>query len=130
MSIPTPKLKEHEKFWAFIFLVIAILGLAITAISLSSDSDNPAMDIVFAAKLRILDIAIGGMLTIAGMCAQALFRISATDKINAETARQVVQQQIDDKPQAVKVVNPASDPAHVTTTNDDDGALPESEQIK
>lgn len=69
----TSGLKEHEKFWAFLFLVCAILALVLLASTFDRGAQN---DIVAQGKLRIIDNSITGLLTLAGMCAQALFRIS------------------------------------------------------
>ena len=77
-------LRDHEKFWAFIFLVIAVVTLVFLASSFGRGST--AADVVMQGKLRIIDAAITGLLTITGMAAQALFRINSTDKLAAETA--------------------------------------------
>jgi hypothetical protein len=77
-------LREHEKFWAFVLLICVVVGIVAIALLLDSHSTDPAKDIILAAKLRILDAALGGTLTIAGMAAQALFRISATEKASAD----------------------------------------------
>lgn len=126
-------LKEHEKFWAFIFLVIIIVALVTVGVFfLNSDSDSPATDVVFNSKLRIIDASVGGLLTIAGMAAQALFRVSSVDRLSAETALEAARKLPDPpkpEPQEVKVVNPPSDPANVQETPAepaaDDSELPE-----
>jgi di/tricarboxylate transporter len=128
-------LKEHEKFWAFIVLVGVITGLVLLAsYGLNSNADNPATDVVYAAKLRIIDAAVAGLLTIAGMAAQALFRVSATDKLSAETALEAARKLPTPptppapEPQKVEVVNTPANPAIVEETPraDDDAGLPEN----
>lgn len=109
--------KEHEKFWAFIFLVLAVIGLAVLASTF--DKGTTATDLVMQAKLRIIDATIAGLLTITGMAAQALFRISSVDRQNAATFTRAMEKMPEapkpgDAPQEVKVVNPPSDPANVT----------------
>ncbi len=119
-------LREHEKFWAFIILVGAIIGLVLfSSFGLDSKSATPATDVVFAAKLRIIDVAVAGLLTIAGMAAQALFRVSSTDKIAAETALEA-QRKLPEPvqaPQPVEVVNQVDNPVP-TTAGDDNAGLP------
>ncbi len=119
-------LREHEKFWAFIILVGAIIGLVLfSSFGLDSKSETPATDVVFAAKLRIIDVAVAGLLTIAGMAAQALFRVSSVDKLSAETALEAARKLPEPvhAPQPVEVVNPPSNP--VPTTDGGDSALPD-----
>lgn len=70
--------KEHEKFWAFLALVVAIVGLAYLGTSLGatptrSDAINEANEATLLARLRILDGAVVGLIGIAGMAAQSLF---------------------------------------------------------
>ena len=72
-------LKEHEKLISFIFLIFAILVLVFLASTFDRGSSN---DIVVQGKLRIIDSSIAGLLTIAGMCAQALFKIGEAIKID------------------------------------------------
>lgn len=119
-------LREHEKFWAFVMLVIAVLGLVLlSAWGLNSGSANPAADVVYAAKLRIIDAAVAGLLTITGMAAQALFRVSSTDRLSAETALEAARKLPEPPPAAplaVEVVNPPENPANVTDAH---GAAPD-----
>lgn len=82
------KLKEHEKFWAFVFLVVVIVVLVIIAANFARVST--ANDIVTQGKLRIIDSSIAGLLTIAGMAAQALFRVGSTEAKTAETLSNAV----------------------------------------
>lgn len=70
--------KEHEKLVAFVLLVASILGLAFLA---STFDRGLASDVVVQGKLRIIDSTIAGLLTILGMAAQALFRISMGEKL-------------------------------------------------
>jgi len=116
-------LKDHEKFISFIALILAIIILTMIAILLDSKASDPAKDIIFAAKLRILDIAIGGLLTIGGMAAQALFRVSSIDTKNAETAGVLAQTASTVATQAiipakVEVTNTEANPVH--TKQDED----------
>lgn len=113
--------REHEKFWAFIFLIVTIVLLVFLASTFDKDTKN-ATDLVMQAKLRIIDAAITGLLTITGMAAQALFRISSVDKQNAATFQKALDKVPEahkpgDPPQEVKVVNPPEDPANVTETH-------------
>lgn len=104
-------LKEHEKFWAFLFLVGAILALVFLASTFDRGVSN---DIVAQGKLRIIDSAIAGLLTIAGMCAQALFRVGST-------------------PDKVEVTNTQSNPVPTDPKADaliqDSDELPDSEKL-
>lgn len=95
-------LKEREKLIAFVLLLLAVLGLVILASTFDRGASN---DIVTQGKLRIIDSSVTGLLTVLGMAAQALFKI--TD--------------------AVKISNKPNEPV---PTTDGDGTLPESEQIK
>ncbi len=125
--------KEHEKFWAFVFLILAVLGLVFLASTF--DKGTTATDLVMQAKLRIIDAAITGLLTITGMAAQALFRVSSVDRQNAVTFERALSK-VPEAPaaaqpvQEVKVVNPPNDPANVTDAHaapeDDAAGLPES----
>lgn len=110
--------REHEKFWAFIFLIITIVLLVYLASTFDKDTRS-ATDLVMQAKLRIIDAAITGLLTITGMAAQALFRISSVDKQNAVTFQKALDKMPEgpkpgDPPAEVKVVNTAEEPANVT----------------
>lgn len=87
MNDQTP-LQRHEKFFAFALLLVAIAGLVLLASSFDRGSAN---DIVAQGKLRIIDGSITGLLTILGMCAQALFRIGQTEKDNAEALKTLAQ---------------------------------------
>jgi hypothetical protein len=109
-------LKDHEKFWSFILLLMAIVGLSLIATSLGSAKDSPAEDIVFAAKLRIMDIAIGGLLTIAGMAAQTAL----------EAARKLPTPEAQD----VRVINKKDDAVPTTDEKDsNDGELPPEQKL-
>jgi hypothetical protein len=93
-------LQEHEKLVAFIALLVAIIGLAVLGSTLGSGSaTSTASDVVLNAKLRIIDGSVVGLIGIAGMAAQALFRVSTTDRINAE-------------PASVEVAAPSAAPAY------------------
>ncbi len=128
-------LREHEKFWAFIILVAAILLLALLAILLGKGSNavTDAQMMVLNAKLRIIDVSIAGLIGIAGMAAQALFRVSSIDKLSAETALEAARklpEPIHATPQPVEVVNKPSDPvptkAEAPVEEDSNAGLPES----
>lgn len=116
--------REHEKFWAFLFLIVTIVVLVLIASSFDKDTKN-ATDLVMQAKLRILDNAVAGLLTITGMAAQALFRVSSVDKQNATTFQRALDKVVPeahkpgDPPAEVKVVNTAEEPANVTETKPD-----------
>lgn len=69
--------REHEKFWAFLTLIIAIVALSALASQVEAKE----------AGLRILDAAVVGLIGIAGMAGQSLFRSSKTDENLAEAAR-------------------------------------------
>jgi hypothetical protein len=73
-------LAQHEKFWAFLFLISMIAALVVVSLMLHSGSASPAEDVVLNAKLRIIDSAVAGLMAIGGMAAQALFRTSQSDK--------------------------------------------------
>ncbi len=122
-------LREHEKFWAFILLILAIIGLVVfSSFVLESRASNPATDVVFAARLRIIDVAVAGLLTIAGMAAQALFRVSSVDKLSAETALEAARKLPEPihPPQPVTVENKPDQP--VPTTGGEDAGLPDALQ--
>lgn len=122
-SEKTGLFREHEKFWAFIFLIVTIVLLVFLASTFDKDTKN-ATDLVMQAKLRIIDAAITGLLTITGMAAQALFRISSVDKQNATTFQKALDKVPEahkqgDPPAEVKVVNTPEDPAIVTEAHPD-----------
>ena len=77
-------LKEHEKFWAFLVLIAAIVGLVFLA---STFDRGAAADVVVQGKLRIIDSSIAGLLAILGMAAQALFRIGQGEKVTIDNKR-------------------------------------------
>jgi hypothetical protein len=73
--------KEHEKFWAFIALLVSIVGLATVATFLGdrltgSEAFNDAAAAMLTAKLRILELITVGLIGVAGAAGQALFRTS------------------------------------------------------
>ena len=98
-------MKEHEKLIAFLVLIISVCGLAFLA---STFDRGLASDVVVQGKLRIIDSTVAGLLTIAGMAAQALFKIG--DKIDLPRFTGAVA----DTPQKTPLAN---------------GELPESERI-
>lgn len=131
-------LREHEKFWAFIILVGAILALALLAALLGEARGQQGMKVtqeqmvVLNAKLRIIDVSIAGLIGIAGMAAQALFRVSSTDKLAAEAALESAKKLPEPPPPPpaqVEVINTPEKPVpteaappHAEPTEDD---LPE-----
>ncbi len=117
--------REHEKFWAFIFLILTIIALVYLASTF--DRGATATDLVMQAKLRIIDSAIAGLLTITGMAAQALFRISSTDRANTVAFAKALDK-MPEAPKQVEVVNTPDNPANVTEAHpaDDVAGLPES----
>lgn len=83
--------REHEKFWAFVVLVLAILVLALVGSQVgiratTNDVVNQAAEAATLARLRILDGAVVGLIGIAGMAAQALFRSGSVEKTLANIA--------------------------------------------
>lgn len=120
----TGLLREHEKFWSFIFLIITIVGLVWLASTFDQRATTAATDLVIQAKLRIIDAAITGLLTITGMAAQALFRISSTDQKNAVTFARALDK-LPEEPKKVIVDNPPEKPANVTETQPVVEDLPE-----
>lgn len=58
-------LKEHEKFWAFMALLITIAILVLAAQVWPPEKDTVA---------RIIDAAVGGLMLALGVAANALFR--------------------------------------------------------
>lgn len=70
------RLRENEKFFAFILLILTIVVLVVIA---SNFDKGAANDLVTQAKLRIIDSAIAGLMAIAGMAAQALFRTNSAE---------------------------------------------------
>lgn len=106
-------LQRNEKFFAFCLLLLVIAGLVLLA---SSFDRGAANDIVAQGKMRIIDGAITGLLTILGMCAQALFRIGQTDRDNAEALKTLADKTPSPppaEPVPVKVVQPDSQPVPV-----------------
>lgn len=115
-------LRDHEKFWAFIVLIAAIVLLALVA-SLTDGGINETAS-------RILDAAVVGLIGIAGMAAQALFRHSVTEQKLVETVQTQANTASTATPQAVEVVNTESNPAVVKdAAADADGELPESQKL-
>lgn len=111
---PTEKasfLKEHEKFWAFVFLVLAVIGLV--ALASTFDKGTTATDLVMQAKLRIIDSAIAGLLTITGMAAQALFRISSIEKAASDNLTKLVDERRTGEPQKVEIAQPENKPVPI-----------------
>lgn len=98
-------LKEHEKFWAFIALLIVVLLIGLP--SLIWDLDD--------ARVTLADKTISGLMGVLGVAAGLLFRHSKTEENVAETTR-VLAQQLPQPPQAVEVVNTAENPAKVEET--------------
>jgi hypothetical protein len=128
MSSEPGFLREHEKFWAFVLLIFVVVGIASVALLLDSHSTDPAKDIIFAAKLRILDAAMGGTLTIAGMAAQALFRISSTDKTNAETLNTLATTAASNQPPQQEVAGAVEEGARAGTKAGVQEALTDPEE--
>ena len=85
--------KDNQKFWAFVVLVVVIAALAIYGSGLGSKDNNmsEAQMMLTNARLRMVDGAIVGLIGIAGMAAQSLFRTSETEKKNAEALQQLSQ---------------------------------------
>jgi len=77
-------LHGRESFFAFLALLLCIMLMMLLA---SSFDAAKAGDVIATAKLRIIDSSIAGLLAILGMAAQALFRVSQSDKDLAATAR-------------------------------------------
>lgn len=70
-------LKEHEKFWAFLTLVLSVMGLASAAI---------IWPVIHEGTQRVIDAALGGLLLALGVAGNALFRIrEESDKVTTTT---------------------------------------------
>lgn len=114
--------KEHEKFWAFAILIAAIFALAAMSVLYGEALADPAT--------RILDTAVAGLIGIAGMSAQALFRFSSTEQKLVDTvysqAESIPVASV--APQEVVVTNT---PAQAVPTQeaDKDGELPEDQKL-
>lgn len=114
-------LKENQRFWAFVLLVIIIALLAIWGSTLGDvhNSMNEAELMLTSAKLRLVDGAVVGLIGIAGMAAQSLFRTSETEKKNAEVLHELSQ----------KVPPPTVPPEEVTpapaTSEQDEEGIPD-----
>lgn len=70
-------IRDHEKFWAFLLLVVAVVGLALVGI-LAAASE---------AQLRLLEKVSDGLLVVLGAAGMALFRHSQTEQGLVETNR-------------------------------------------
>lgn len=123
-------LKEQEKLIAFLALIAVIAGLAVmgtlmgTEITRANDVNQTAM-LVLNAKLRILDGAMVGLIGIAGMAAQALFRSSSLEQQQAKALVSLsasVPDAIPAEAQKVEVVNTPDAP--VPTIHAEDAANP------
>lgn len=108
--------REHQKFYAFIGLMLCILGMALISIFVSAvDKNGQATDpTVLQAKLAILNMAMGGLVAGFGAAAQAFFRHSQVDADNA-AASKAMAESLPSVPQPVVVTNVASDPVPTTT---------------
>lgn len=113
-------LKEHEKFWAFIALLLVVLLISLPSIIWTLDD----------ARVTLADKITGGLMGVLGVAAGLLFRHSTTEetlvKTNqtlADTAQTAAPQPV----QPVEVVNTPENPANVTeAVPGDDAGLPES----
>ena len=116
-----PQLKDHEKFWAFVLLITSIVTLAAFSIFFGSELQD--------ASTRILDSAVAGLIGIAGMSAQALFRFSATEQSLVETVRSQAESipAAVPEPIPVRVENTDAQPVPVETTSD--GELKPDEKL-
>lgn len=95
-------IREHEKFWAFIALLVAIVVISLP--SLIGDVGD--------VKLTLADKVIVGLIGVLGTVAGALFSRSA-DKL-ADTVQQMAHSQSSPPVQKVDVVNPPERPANVS----------------
>ena len=97
-------MKEHEKFWAFMALIISVMAIAMLAYF------RPIED--GSGSQRILDASLGGLLLALGGAANALFRI----RESAENE--------------VKVTNTPSEPVPTEPkAANADGELPEDQKL-
>lgn len=71
--------RDHEKFWAFMFLVGAIVLLCLIAAFAGPDTiaDTPLEQSLVGNRLRIIDAAVVGLIGIAGAAGQRLFQQSS-----------------------------------------------------
>jgi hypothetical protein len=104
-------LKEHEKFWAFIALLVCIIAVSLPSL-IGSVAD---------VKLTLADKIVTGLIGVLGTVAGALFSRNA-DKL-ADTVQQMAAQQT--TPQPVKVVNKAAEPVPVETPSEPAEELPD-----
>lgn len=128
-------LKDHEKFWAFLVLIFSIVSLVILA---STFNSGTAADVVAQGKLRIIDMAVAGLIAIAGMTAQALFRPGATAQENREAGQAVADAMAKNEPISATIINPPSSPIPAeivaeadgpVAVKDTTGELPESAKL-
>jgi hypothetical protein len=111
--------KEHEKFWAFMVLIAAVVLLAIVATNLGarltgSETLNEAAASMLTAKLRILELIAVGLIGIAGAAGQSLFRTNENAKDMNEILRSTIEslaksQPLNDNQPAPKNVAEAAD---------------------
>lgn len=118
MSENSP-LRDHEKFWAFAVLIGAIFALAAMSVFYGEALADPAT--------RILDTAVAGLIGIAGMSAQALFRFSNTEQKLVDTVYSQAES-IPAAPAAPVPVEVTNEPVHVSAAPAD-GELPEDQKL-
>ena len=73
--------RDHA-FWAFMWLMTGIMVLMAMAQFWEPAS---SADAVIQGKLNLIDKTITGLIALAGVAANALFRRDATDKLEAQT---------------------------------------------
>lgn len=96
-------MKEYEKFWAFMALIVSVMIIAMLAYF------RPIED--GSGSQRILDASLGGLLLALGAAANALFRIR------------------DGGDKEVKVTNTPFEPVPTTEPQTTDGELPEDQKL-
>jgi hypothetical protein len=112
-------MRANEKLISFLALVGAVVGLVLLAGSFNGANVN---DVVAQGKLRIIDSAVTGLLTVLGMCARSIFELvnTSSEKVAdavAESIKAKSDYDTSTETRKVEVVNPPSDPVNTTETS-------------
>lgn len=86
-------LKDNQKFFAFVLLILAVLtlgGISILVDAMTKDGQQTDPT-VLQAKLTILNIAMGGLIGAVGAASQAFFRSSQTDQDTAAAMKSMAE---------------------------------------
>lgn len=103
--------KEHEKFWAFLFLGAGLLVLAIVAIAFPTENET---------SKQVITGACGALSLALGAATNALFRIKEQSELDAVQQVRVNQNPNDPVPTTSNDEKPKADP----------DVLPASERIQ